>query len=128
MIGSLILTLAFAGQAPARSAELDPPPQPRRTTQAQRIRARNAARARNNQALAEREAFQMRVNAIVQQRQYMEMLPYALENQRQMLNRQSDLERNAILNRALNGNGGIYVPPVTVMPQPVDNGNRMPVP
>ena len=30
--------------------------------------------------------------------------------------------------QAVNGNGGVYVPPVTVTPQPVDNGNRMPVP
>jgi hypothetical protein len=87
-------------------------------------------RAHNAQVAREVAAQARMQQAILaeQQRQYRQMLPYMLENQRQMLQRQTDMERNAILNRALNGNGGIYVPPITVTPQPVDNGNRLPTP
>jgi hypothetical protein len=94
------------------------------TSRSAGYRAHNAQVAREVEAAA----MQQRMIMAEQQRQAMMMLPFALENQRQMLNRQSDIERNQILNRALNGNGGIYVPPIQVNPQPALNGNLMPTP
>lgn len=67
--------------------------------------ARNRARRRAAYvARTNREAAEAQVRAAAQakaEKQYREMLPFLLENQRQQLNRQTAIERNAALNRAV---------------------------
>lgn len=153
---TLTLALALIGQAPNPDAVASPerqrqllaamharghaePPAPMRRPAARTpntparysyaTSSRTAGyRAHNAQVAREVQARELQQAAIMaeQARQYRRDLPYMLENQRQMLNRQSELERNEILNRYLNGTG--YVPSTNLAPRPANNGNMLPTP
>ena len=100
MLGSLIMAAALATQAPApRPAAARPLP----TEAASKLIAKR--RARKSSAYAARldreyrEAVAAERAMELAKKEYKEMLPAMLENQRQMLQRQTDIERNQVLNR-----------------------------
>jgi hypothetical protein len=115
MVGSLIMAVALTTQPPAPRPATTKPAAKAKATPAQpnsplyREPPHPARGYRPNTSLRGRwAAYQRRVeaeDAEMQRRaaeQYERMLPYMLENQRQMLQRQSDYERNVVLDRYLN--------------------------
>jgi hypothetical protein len=120
MLNHLILAVAMAGQAPERIGPVQPAPRPAKAEarpaarpiprphpapvaadeRAQLIARRKAkraaafareARAAQEQARAEEQA----------KKEAMEMMPYLLEARRQDFERQADIERNVLRNRAV---------------------------
>jgi hypothetical protein len=114
MVGSLIMAVGLMGQAPAARAEVigrEAVPIAGQVAgavaAAESDRGRLIARRRAKKSAAYagrldreyREAVAAEKAAETAKREYKEMLPAMLENQRQMLQRQTDLERNQVLNR-----------------------------
>ena len=113
MLTSLFLAAALTGQAPAprRAATTTPAARPRATPAAAADQAdanRRMVAKRKSKKSARyaatldreyREAVAAEKAAEAAKKEYKEMLPYMLENQRQQLQRQTDRERNAALNR-----------------------------
>lgn len=93
MLTTTILAAALMMQSPP------PAPRPYRPPQADRIAAKKAALRRQNIQRERAEAMAAAQAAMEAQAEYERMLPYMLEQQRQMLQRQSDIERNAALNK-----------------------------
>jgi hypothetical protein len=118
MLSHLILTIAMAGQPAARIMPVKPPPQPAARAEVQPAakpmpkprlvpssadeRAKLIARRKAKRAAtAAREAHeQARAEAQAKQ-DAREMMPYLLEARRQDLQRQADIERNVLRNRAV---------------------------
>lgn len=104
MIGALILAAAMTGQGQRPAPDMAPAPSAgvagREAAQlAARRRAKKSARYRARLDDEAREAAAARAQAEAEYREWKSLLPYALENQRQMLQRQTDRERNAVLDR-----------------------------
>jgi hypothetical protein len=102
MVGSLIMAVTLMGQPPApRPATARPAPAA--TAAAEKLiarrRAKKAATAADRYRSARAYEAQLAAEEEAARKEYKEMLPAMLENQRQMLQRQTDLERNQILNR-----------------------------
>ena len=89
--------------APTRPAKASPAKDDDRADANRRMvakrRAKKSARYAATLDREYREAVAAEKAAEQAKKEYKEMLPYMLENQRQMLQRQSDRERNAALNR-----------------------------
>ena len=110
MIGTMMLAMALTGQAPSGSGPVAT--KAKAAAKASPGRDEGAAkkliakrRGKKSAAYAarldreEREAQEEAAALAAAKKEYKEMLPAMLENQRQMLQRQTDLERNQVLNR-----------------------------
>ena len=120
MFSALVLAVALTGQAPPPAAQAAPrtpsvmkprvAPRPAaRVAQTADEKARLIAKRKAKKGAAyvarvNREAAEAQAQALAAakaQKEAKELLPYQIELNRQALNRQSDIERNAALNRAV---------------------------
>ena len=111
MIGSMMLAMALTGQQPAPAGQVATKAKAAAKAKASPGRDEGAAkliakrRGKKSAAYAarlDREAREAQEEAAAlaeAKKEYKEMLPAMLENQRQMLQRQTDMERNQVLNR-----------------------------